>query len=58
MYEVGSQVVLNLFDLSCPAPPVPSTEDEINPEGTFEAGQEGVLFIHFHANPGPTRLSW
>jgi len=40
------------------APPVPSTDDEINPEGSFEAGEEGVLFIHFHANPPPTRLSW
>merc|ERR1712110_325193 len=40
------------------AKPVPSTEDEINPEGSFIAGEEGVLVIHFHANPGPNELSW
>jgi len=41
-----------------PAKPVPSTEDEINPEGSFVAGEEGVLVIHFHSNPGPEELSW
>jgi len=40
------------------AKPVPSTEDEINPEGSFVAGEEGVLVIHFHSNPGPEELSW
>ena len=57
-FQVGFKVVQNLVDLSCPAKPVPSTEDEINPEGSFVAGEEGVLVIHFHSNPVPEELSW
>jgi len=40
------------------ARPVPSTDPEIFPEGTFSAGEEGVLVIHFHSNPEPRELSW
>ena len=40
------------------AAPVPSTDPEIFPEGTFEAGEQGVLVIHFHSNPEPMWLSW
>ena len=47
-----------LFDVLCPARPVPSTDPEIFPEGTFSAGEEGVLVIHFHSNPEPMELSW
>jgi len=41
-----------------PAAPVPSTDPEINPEGTFVAGEQGVLVIHFHSNPEPEQLLW
>ena len=30
----------------------------MNPEGMFEAGEEGVLNIHFRSNPEPTELEW
>jgi len=41
-----------------PAAPVPSTDPEINPEGTFVAGEQGVLVVHFHSNPEPDQLYW
>ena len=40
------------------APPAPSPEEEMNPEGVFESGEEGVLNIRFRSNPEPTELEW
>jgi hypothetical protein len=37
---------------------VPPAEPEVNPEGSFVEGEEGVVIIYFHSNPAPTGLSW
>jgi hypothetical protein len=37
---------------------VPPAEPEVNPEGSFVEGEEGVVVIYFHSNPAPIRLSW
>merc|ERR1719153_393334 len=35
------------------APPVPSNETEIIPEGQFVEEEEGLVVIYFHSNPKP-----
>ena len=49
---------VKILDFSLPAPPVASSEAEIHPKGTFLAGEEGVLNIHFRSNPEPIEIVW